>query len=63
MLKTTQNITVQAKLPIGQDTKAIATALGTLASELSEKELLAITNVVKNDPIKLSMAKSFLGLK
>jgi hypothetical protein len=63
MFKTTQTFTLQAKIAIGEDNKVITDALSILASELSAKELTAIAKVVKNDPIKLGRAKSFLGLK
>lgn len=39
-----------------------AKALATLASKLDQKTLIALANVVKNDPQKVALAKSFLGL-
>jgi hypothetical protein len=37
-------------------------ALNTLAAKLSDKELLKLADIVKNDPIKLAMAKNALGV-
>lgn len=36
-------------------------SLTTLASKLSEKELLQLAHVIKNDPIKTALAKKYLG--
>lgn len=63
MFKNNQTLTVVAKLPIGQNTEPIIEALAIIASGLSAKELTALAHIVKNDPIKLAMAKPFLGIK
>ena len=38
------------------------TALSTLATYLTEQELTKLAHIVKNDPIKTSMAKAYLGM-
>jgi len=38
------------------------TALTTLASKLSLKELSKLAHVIKNDPVKTAMAKKYLGV-
>ncbi len=47
-----------------QETEADAkmTALTTLASKLSQKELTKLAYVIKHDPIKTSLAKKYLGV-
>ena len=37
-------------------------ALTVLAAKLSDKELQKLAHIVKNDPVKLAMAKSALGV-
>jgi len=37
-------------------------SLQTLASSLSAKELAKLADIVKNDPVKTQLAKSYLGL-
>jgi hypothetical protein len=37
-------------------------SLQTLASNLSAKELAKLADIVKNDPVKMQLAKSYLGL-
>ena len=38
------------------------TALSTLASKLTTKELTRLAHIVKNDPVKTAMAKKYLGV-
>ncbi len=38
------------------------TALTTLASRLSEKELAKLAHVIANDPVKTALAKKYLGV-
>ncbi len=38
------------------------TALAALATHLTEAELTKLAHVVKNDPIKTALAKSYLGV-
>ncbi len=38
------------------------TALTTLASRLSEKELSRLAYIIKHDPVKTALAKKYLGV-
>ena len=38
------------------------TALTTIATKLSTKELSRLAHIVKNDPVKTAMAKKYLGV-
>lgn len=38
------------------------TALTTLASKLSQKELTKLAHVIKHDPVKTALAKQYLGV-
>jgi hypothetical protein len=60
MKKFQYDITIEAKTETEADGKM--TALTTLASKLSTKELTKLAQVVKNDPIKTAMAKKYLGV-
>jgi hypothetical protein len=60
MKKFQYDITIEAKIETEADGKM--TALTTLASKLSTKELTKLAQVVKNDPIKTAMAKKYLGV-
>ena len=42
--------------------EAKMTALTTLASKLSQKELTKLAHVIKHDPVKTSLAKKYLGV-
>lgn len=53
-------VTITAQSEQQADTKI--GALGTLAQKLNERELAVLAEVVKNDPVKLSIAKKALGL-
>lgn len=46
----------------GADAQKKAGALADLAKKLSTKELVALANVVQNDPVKTAMAKKYLNL-
>lgn len=48
----------------GSETEADAkmTALTTLASKLSQKELTKLAQVIKHDPVKTALAKQYLGV-
>jgi hypothetical protein len=45
-----------------QEADAKMTAITTLASKLTEKELTKLAHIIKNDPIKTAMAKKYLGV-
>jgi hypothetical protein len=60
MKKYQYDISIEAKTETEADDKM--TALTTLASKLSTKELTKLAQVVKNDPIKTAMAKKYLGV-
>jgi hypothetical protein len=45
-----------------QEADAKMTAITTLASRLTEKELTKLAHIIKNDPIKTAMAKKYLGV-
>jgi hypothetical protein len=60
MKKYKYEISIEAPSEKDADTKM--SALITLASKLSAKELHKLADVVKNDPVKLSLAKKALGL-
>jgi hypothetical protein len=60
MKKYQYDISIEAKTETEADDKM--TALTTLASKLSTKELTKLAQVVKNDPIKAAMAKKYLGV-
>jgi hypothetical protein len=60
MKKFQYDISIEAKTETEADGKM--TALTTLASKLSTKELTKLAQVVKNDPIKTAMAKKYLGV-
>ena len=53
------------RITINGDSKAAekkAKALATLANKLDQKTLTALAKVVKTDPQKVELAKTFLGL-
>jgi hypothetical protein len=59
MKKFTSDFSVPANTQAEAETKL--KALSILATFLSAKELEKIAHVVKNDPIKTSLAKTYLG--
>lgn len=60
MKKFHYDISIEASNESEADAKM--TALTTLLSKLSAKELTKLAHVVKNDPIKTALAKKYLGL-
>lgn len=60
MSKFNYNISIEAQGEKESETKM--KALVVLASKLSAKELEKLADIVKNDPVKTSMAKAALGM-
>lgn len=60
MKKFHYDITIEATQETEADAKM--TALTTLASKLSQKELMRLAHVIKHDPVKTSLAKKYLGV-
>jgi hypothetical protein len=60
MAKFNYDISIEAPTEQEADTKM--SALTILASRLSAKELEKLAHIVKNDPVKLSLAKKALGV-
>ena len=60
MKKFTSDFSVPAETMADAETKM--EALKTLATFLTAMELAKLAQVVKNDPIKTSLAKTYLGL-
>lgn len=60
MKKFHYDLSVEASSESEADAKM--TALTTLASKLSQKELTKLAHVIKNDPVKTSLAKKYLGV-
>ena len=60
MKKFHYDITIEATQETEADAKM--TALTTLASKLSQKELSKLAHVIKHDPVKTSLAKKYLGV-
>ncbi len=60
MNKYQYDITIEAKTESEADAKM--TALTTLASKLSQKELTKLAHTIKNDPVKTALAKKYLGV-
>lgn len=54
------DFSVQATSQTEADAKM--TALTTLASRLSVKELAKLAHVIANDPVKTALAKKYLGV-
>ena len=54
------DISIEAKTENEADAKM--SALITLASKLSEKELSKLAHVIKHDPIRTALAKKYLGV-
>lgn len=59
-MKYTFEITIEA--PSAQEAEAKVKAASVLMQKLKEKELTKLADVVKNDPIKIAIAKRALGL-
>ena len=60
MAKYTYNFSIEA--PTEQEAETKMRALTALASKLNTKELDKLAHIVKNDPVKLSLAKKALGV-
>lgn len=60
MSKYQYEITIEAKSESEADAKM--TALTTLASKLTQKELTKLAHTIMNDPIKTALAKKYLGV-
>lgn len=60
MKKYTYELEIAAKTEQEADTKM--EALLVLAAKLSDKELEKLAHIVKNDPVKLALAKKALGV-
>ena len=60
MKKYSYNFSITAKE--GKEADSKMKALQVLAQELNEKELAKLADIVKNDPLKTALAKSYLGL-
>jgi len=60
MKKYYYDLTIEAATEQEADNKM--TAITTLASKLTEKELTKLAHIIKNDPIKTAMAKKYLGV-
>jgi hypothetical protein len=60
MAKHTYDISIEA--PSEEESETKMKALTVLASRLTAKELEKLAHIVKNDPVKLSLAKKALGV-
>lgn len=60
MSKYHYDISIEAKTE--NEAGAKMNALTTLASRLSEKELVKLAHVIKHDPVKTALAKKYLGV-
>ena len=60
MKKFHYDISIEAKSETEADAKM--TALTTLASKLSQKELTQLAHIIKHDPVKTALAKKYLGV-
>ena len=60
MKKYHYDLSIEAASETEADAKM--TALTTLASKLSQKELTQLAHVIKHDPVKTSLAKKYLGV-
>ncbi len=60
MAKYNYDISIEA--PTEQEAETKMKALTVLASRLSAKELEKLAHIVKNDPVKLALAKKALGV-
>ena len=60
MSRHSYTINIEAKNE--KEAEAKMQALTILASRLSEKELSKLAHVIKNDPVKTTLAKRYLGV-
>jgi len=60
MAKFSYDISIEASNE--NEANAKMTALTTLASKLNTKELEKLAHIVKNDPVKMALAKKYMGL-
>ena len=60
MKKYHYDLSIEAASETEADAKM--TALTTLATKLSQKELTKLAHVIKHDPVKTSLAKKYLGV-
>jgi hypothetical protein len=60
MKKFHYDFTIDASSETEADAKM--SALTTLASKLTQKELTRLANVIKHDPVKTELAKKYLGV-
>lgn len=60
MKKYHYDLSIEATSETEADAKM--TALTTLATKLSQKELTKLAHVIKHDPVKTSLAKKYLGV-
>jgi hypothetical protein len=60
MKKYQYEITIEAKAETEADAKM--TAITTLESKLSQKELTKLAHTIVNDPVKTALAKKYLGV-
>lgn len=60
MKKFTSDFSVPAETM--EEARSKMEALKTLASLLTEEELKKLAHVVKNDPVKTSLAKNYIGI-
>lgn len=60
MKKFHYDLSIEASTETEADAKM--TALTTLASKLSQKELTKLAHVIKHDPVKTGLAKKYLGV-
>lgn len=56
------NYEISIEAPTEQEADKKMKAISVLASKLNVKELDKLAYIVKNDPVKLAMAKSALGV-
>ena len=56
------NYEFQIEASMEMDAESKMKSLTTLASRLSVKELEKLAHIVKNDPVKLALAKNALGV-
>jgi hypothetical protein len=58
----TYHFTMSIEARSESEANAKMSALTTLASKLSEKELSKLAHVIKHDPVKTVLAKKYLGV-
>lgn len=60
MKKFHYDFTIEASSEVEANAKM--SALTTLASKLSQKELTKLADIIKHDPVKTALAKKYLGV-